>query len=216
MPQPNDLSRSLVALDQNSTIIAVVELSQSSWFVPGPNFWIGKADELLSSRRAEPPLDSSFKKNLHPKPSVVGEATDGGHESLNSRNDDEPLTEGGAARGYEEDLERPVSPASEPLPHPQDSTEAVTDKSSLTSDRVEPPKLQDGGALVCRALGGRCRHKTCGQRRHCLAKRGRKAWETRIRHQIWDAKGERRNHQSRGSAYACWGENASAQWQNGC
>ena len=30
MPQPNDLSRSLVALDQDSTIIAVVELSQSS------------------------------------------------------------------------------------------------------------------------------------------------------------------------------------------
>jgi hypothetical protein len=29
MPQPNDLSRSLVALDHNSTIIAVVELSQS-------------------------------------------------------------------------------------------------------------------------------------------------------------------------------------------
>jgi hypothetical protein len=29
MPQPNDLSRSLVALDQNSTIIAVIELSQS-------------------------------------------------------------------------------------------------------------------------------------------------------------------------------------------
>jgi hypothetical protein len=27
MPQPNDLSRSLVALDQNSTIIAVVELA---------------------------------------------------------------------------------------------------------------------------------------------------------------------------------------------
>ena len=26
MPQPNDLSRSLVALDQDSTIIAVVEL----------------------------------------------------------------------------------------------------------------------------------------------------------------------------------------------
>src|SRR5215471_16114557 len=33
MPQPNDLSRSLVALDQNSTIIAVVELSHSSWLV---------------------------------------------------------------------------------------------------------------------------------------------------------------------------------------
>ena len=35
MPQPNDLSRSFVALDQNSTIIAVVELSQSSWLVGG-------------------------------------------------------------------------------------------------------------------------------------------------------------------------------------
>ena len=35
MPQPNDLSRSLVALDQNTTIIAVVELSQSSWLIGG-------------------------------------------------------------------------------------------------------------------------------------------------------------------------------------
>src|SRR5438094_1274358 len=35
MPQPNDLSRSLIALDQNSTIIAVVELSDSSWLVGG-------------------------------------------------------------------------------------------------------------------------------------------------------------------------------------
>jgi transposase len=34
MPQPNDLSRSLVALDQDSTIIAV-EMSQSSWLVAG-------------------------------------------------------------------------------------------------------------------------------------------------------------------------------------
>ena len=35
MPQPNDLSRSLVTLDHNSTIIAVIELSQSSWLVGG-------------------------------------------------------------------------------------------------------------------------------------------------------------------------------------
>ena len=35
MPQPNDLSRSVVALDQDSTIVAVVELSQSSWLVGG-------------------------------------------------------------------------------------------------------------------------------------------------------------------------------------
>ena len=35
MPQPNDLSRSLVALDQDSTIIGVIEMSQSSWLVAG-------------------------------------------------------------------------------------------------------------------------------------------------------------------------------------
>src|SRR5438477_7680882 len=35
MPQQTDLSRSLVALDQNSTIIAVIEMSHSSWLVAG-------------------------------------------------------------------------------------------------------------------------------------------------------------------------------------
>src|SRR6516164_4005627 len=35
MSPPNDLSRSLVPLDQDSTIIAVVEMSQSSWLVGG-------------------------------------------------------------------------------------------------------------------------------------------------------------------------------------
>src|SRR5688572_33029259 len=35
MPQRNDLSRSLVALDQESTLIAVIEMSRSSWLVAG-------------------------------------------------------------------------------------------------------------------------------------------------------------------------------------
>jgi transposase len=35
MPQSNDLSRSLAALNQESTLIAVIELSQSSWLVGG-------------------------------------------------------------------------------------------------------------------------------------------------------------------------------------
>ena len=35
MPQPNDLSRSLAALDQNNTLIAVIEISQLSWLVAG-------------------------------------------------------------------------------------------------------------------------------------------------------------------------------------
>ena len=34
MPQlKDDLSKSLVALDQNTTLVAVIELSQSSWLV---------------------------------------------------------------------------------------------------------------------------------------------------------------------------------------
>ena len=39
MSQPNDLSRSFVALEQDKTLIAVVEMSQSNWLtaaiVPG-------------------------------------------------------------------------------------------------------------------------------------------------------------------------------------
>jgi transposase len=33
MPQPNDLSRCLTALDQDSTLIAVIEMSQANWLV---------------------------------------------------------------------------------------------------------------------------------------------------------------------------------------
>jgi transposase len=35
MPRPNDLSRSLVALDQDASVIAVIEMSQASWLVAG-------------------------------------------------------------------------------------------------------------------------------------------------------------------------------------
>ena len=35
MPKPADLDRCLAALDQESTIIAVIEMSQSSWLVAG-------------------------------------------------------------------------------------------------------------------------------------------------------------------------------------
>jgi transposase len=33
MPQPNDLSRSRIPFEQEATIVAVVEVSQSSWLV---------------------------------------------------------------------------------------------------------------------------------------------------------------------------------------
>ena len=35
MPQSNDLSRSFTALNQDNTLIVVIEMSQSSWLVAG-------------------------------------------------------------------------------------------------------------------------------------------------------------------------------------
>src|SRR3984957_5854720 len=35
MPQPNDLSRSLISFEQTTTLVAVIELSQSSWLIAG-------------------------------------------------------------------------------------------------------------------------------------------------------------------------------------
>ena len=35
MPQVNDLSRCLAAVDQDSALIAVIEMSQSNWLVAG-------------------------------------------------------------------------------------------------------------------------------------------------------------------------------------
>src|SRR5580693_6131878 len=54
MPQPNDLSRSLVALDQNSTIMAVIEMSQSSWLVAGmlPGIGADRLQPVLPDRAA--------------------------------------------------------------------------------------------------------------------------------------------------------------------
>jgi transposase len=35
MPQANDLSRCLVALEQDNTVLAVLEMSRASWLVAG-------------------------------------------------------------------------------------------------------------------------------------------------------------------------------------
>ncbi len=35
MPQPKNLSRSHVALEQDATLIAVIEMGQASWLVAG-------------------------------------------------------------------------------------------------------------------------------------------------------------------------------------
>jgi hypothetical protein len=71
MPQPNDLSRSLVALDQNSTIIAVVELSQSRGHprvdrlsLSGCRDWAGTS--LLRSPYAGRPLRKRGTHRMQP------------------------------------------------------------------------------------------------------------------------------------------------------
>jgi hypothetical protein len=77
MLQPNDLSRSLVALDHNSTIVAVVELSQSSWLVGG----------------VLPGIERQPRKKLEPRPGrLLGllhrwrdEAVRAGHKSRGLR-----------------------------------------------------------------------------------------------------------------------------------
>jgi len=83
MPQPNDLSRSLVALDQNSTIIAVVELSQSSWLVGG----------------AVPGIERQPRKKLEPSPERL--------LAVLHRWRDEAVQAGGQSRG----LRWPSKPA---------------------------------------------------------------------------------------------------------
>jgi transposase len=35
MPKPNDLSRSLTAFEQDRTLLAVIEMSHTSWLVAG-------------------------------------------------------------------------------------------------------------------------------------------------------------------------------------
>ena len=58
MPQANDLSRSPVALNQDSTLIAVVEVSRSSWLVAGmvPGFERHPAKKLEPDEAAASPM----------------------------------------------------------------------------------------------------------------------------------------------------------------
>jgi hypothetical protein len=81
MPQPNDLSRSLVALDQNSTIIAVIEMSQSSWLVAGVRIGCAPkvrfaSDSLLEGDGSEPSVPRDKDDRFHstsPGPTPFGE-----------------------------------------------------------------------------------------------------------------------------------------------
>ena len=61
MPQVNDLSRCLAALDQDSTLIAVIEMSQSSWLVAG----IVPGIERHPAKKLEPD-QTALLRLLHP------------------------------------------------------------------------------------------------------------------------------------------------------
>ena len=58
MPQPNDFSRSLVCLDPNSTIIAVVELSRSNRLVRG----VALVIELVPMRSLTPAAGTTSRQ----------------------------------------------------------------------------------------------------------------------------------------------------------
>ena len=66
MPQRNDLSRSLVPFQQDGTLVAVVEMSRSSWLVAGIVPGIGRhplkklepSEEALLGLRVWPDYDA--------------------------------------------------------------------------------------------------------------------------------------------------------------
>src|SRR6266481_4358306 len=65
-PTPGQaLSRSLVALDQDSTIIAVVEMSQSSWLVAGMLPGIERQPRKKLEPSAERPSSSAARRRRY-------------------------------------------------------------------------------------------------------------------------------------------------------
>src|SRR5258707_2048103 len=71
MSQLNDLSRSLTSLEQDSTIIAVIEMSQSSWLVAG----IVPGIERHPLKRLEPSEEELIRLLMRWR----AEATERGH-----------------------------------------------------------------------------------------------------------------------------------------
>jgi transposase len=60
MPKPNDLSRSVIALDQESTLLAVIELSLESWLIAARIPGIGR--NPLSKQGPDP---GALRARLH-------------------------------------------------------------------------------------------------------------------------------------------------------
>jgi hypothetical protein len=147
------------------------KLKIRGYFVPTSNFWIEKAGELLRSRNAEPPVDSSVKKNLHLKPSQVDQV------GVNV----EELPE----RTIETEVRREEQPAST-LTIPPDKQSPT----ELKPEHSYPPTQRLAAATAdgphCHALGEKCRYSTCKEKGACLtqATRGYKAWDTRIQCEI--------------------------------
>ena len=70
MPQPNDSGQSLVALDQDSTVIAVVEMSQSSWLVGG----VLPGIERQPRKQLEKPFSALWKVTRSTRPAQTSVA----------------------------------------------------------------------------------------------------------------------------------------------
>src|SRR3954449_4652862 len=72
MPQANDLSRCLLTLEQDSTLIAVVEMSQASWLVAG----IVPAVERQPLKKIEPEGEALLRllRRCRDEPARAGRA----------------------------------------------------------------------------------------------------------------------------------------------
>ena len=181
---------SRVAVDAFEVVLAVRfengMFKVRGYFVPGSNFWIGKADELLRSRGIEPNGDSSLKKNLQEEPCAPDQAA--------------VAVENVPARAIETEArsqERPTLIEQEHSPPPTQGLAVTTQADPLStvienrppasgSAATEPRKIEADGPPVCHEFGGQCRYVTCGEKGQCLtrATRGHKAWDKRIQDEI--------------------------------
>ena len=181
---------SRVAVDAFEVVLAARfengKFKVRGYFVPGSNFWIGRAGELLRSRGIEPNGDSSLEKNLQEEPSAPDQAA--------------VAVENVPAWAIETEArsqERPTLIEQEHSPPPTQGLAVTIQADPLStvienrppasgSAATEPRKIEADGPPVCHEFGGQCRYATCREKGQCLtqATRGLKAWDRRIRYEI--------------------------------
>jgi hypothetical protein len=164
-------------------------LKLRGYFVPGSDFWIGKAGELLRSRAVDPNRDSSLKKNpeepcAHDQVTVTVENVPDRAIEMEARSQERRPTL------IEQQHSPPPTQGLAVTTHADPSYTAIEKRPpGSTSAATEPRKIKVDAPPVCRALHEECIYATCKEKGQCLmrATRGHKAWAVRVQHQIWSA-----------------------------